>query len=38
MYRTLLEAEARREIDVPPSRLLKSFNERLLRRSRFRGE
>lgn len=38
MYRTLLEAEARHEIDVPPSRLLKSFNERLLRRSRFRGE
>lgn len=34
MYRTLLDAEARHEIDVPPSRFLKSFNERLLRRSR----
>lgn len=38
MYRTLLEAEERREISVPPSRLLKSFNDRLLRRSRARGE
>lgn len=34
MYQTLLDAEARHEIDVPPSRLLRSFNERLLRRSR----
>lgn len=38
MYRTLLEAEERREIAVPPSRLLKSFNDRLLRRSRAHGE
>jgi phosphatidylinositol alpha-mannosyltransferase len=34
LYRTLLEAEERREITVPPSRLLQSFNHRLLRRTR----
>jgi phosphatidylinositol alpha-mannosyltransferase len=33
IYRTLLEAEARREIVVPPSRLLRSFGGRLLRRT-----
>jgi hypothetical protein len=35
IYRTLLEAEERREIHVSPSRLLRSFNNRLLRRPRF---
>jgi hypothetical protein len=38
IYRTLLEAEERMEIHVPPSRLLRSFNDRLLRRARGRIE
>lgn len=38
IYRTLLAAEERDEIEVPPSRILKSFNGRLLRRRRGRTE
>lgn len=38
IYRTLLAAEERREVHVPPSRLLRSFNDRLLRRARGRQE
>lgn len=38
IYRTLLAAEERREIHVPPSRVLRSFNDRLLRRARGRSE
>jgi phosphatidylinositol alpha-mannosyltransferase len=38
IYRTLLAAEERRELHVPPSRLLRSFNDRLLRRARGRSE
>jgi phosphatidylinositol alpha-mannosyltransferase len=38
IYRTLLAAEERREIDVPPHRILESFNDRLLRRRRGRAE
>lgn len=34
IYQTLLEAEERREIHISPSRLLRSFNNRLLRRPR----
>ena len=37
IYRTLLAAEERRELEVPPSRLLRSFNDRLLRRARGRS-